>query len=59
MITARQIKGYPGDVAHHGTDKKATSHEVIFAVLLLVLVFVLLRLVLNDVRNSLTCFLLT
>ena len=59
MITARQIKDYPGDVAHHGTDKKATSHEVIFAVLLLVLVFVLVRLVLNEVRNSLTCFLLT
>ena len=59
MITGPQIKDYPGDVVHHGTDKKATSHEVIFAVLLLVLVFVLLHLVLNEVRNSLTCFLLT
>ena len=59
MITGPQIKDYPGDVAHHGTDKKATSNVVVFAVLLLVLVFVLLRLVLNDVRNSLTCFLLT
>ena len=47
------------DVAHHGTGKIATGNVVVFAVLLLVLAFVLLRLVLNDVHNSLTCFLLT
>ena len=59
MIADRQIKNYPGDVAHHGTDKKATSNVVVFAVLLLVLALVLLLLVLNDVHNSLTCFFLT
>ena len=59
MIADRQIKNYPGDVAHHGTGKIAAGNVFVLAVLVLVLALVLLLLVLNDVHNSLNCFFLT
>ena len=59
MIAERQIKNYPGDVAHHGTGKIAAGNVFVLAVLVLVLALVLLLLVLKDVHNSLNCFFLT
>ena len=59
MIADRQIKNYPGDVAHHGTGKIAAGNVFVLAVLVLVLALVLLLLVLNDVHNSLNSFFLT
>ena len=58
MIADRQIKNYPGDVAHHGTGKIAAGNVFVLADLVLVLALVLLLLVLNDVHNSLNCFFL-
>ena len=59
MIADRQIKNYPGDVAHHGTGKIAAGNVFVLAVLVLVLALVLLLLVLADVHISLNCFFLT